>query len=85
MATFRPCPNPPLVLVLTPSSRLWFSTTITGLYGLYVNSYKDRDPEEERKDDWKRVKYLCDLTFVCEYGRHSAASHACGLSTRADP
>lgn len=48
-------------------SRVWFFNTVTGLYGLWLKSYTRRSDSEKRADAIARQKYLCDLTFVCEY------------------
>lgn len=47
-------------------SRIWFLNTLTGLYTQYLRSRRSRDPTEEREDEWKTRKLLCDLVFVCE-------------------
>lgn len=50
-------------------SRVWFFNTVTGLYGLWLKSGTRRSDSEKRADVIQRQKYLCDLTFVCEYSR----------------
>lgn len=47
-------------------SRVWFSSTITGLYGLWLKQGTRRSENERKADALMHKKYLCDLVFVCE-------------------
>lgn len=50
----------------TWANRIWFFSTLLGLWTMHVKSYTTRKEEEKRADDWQVRKYLCDLVFVCE-------------------
>jgi hypothetical protein len=45
------------------ANRVWFYSTITGLYGLWLKQGTRRSENEKKADDLQRKKYLCDLVF----------------------